>query len=250
MLQPATVAITAAGAYGVYIVDEAERKPRTYIKKCPPRQILPPCANKACISPNVINGKIDPDSGKVGSGCHSKGKKVFSCKTCKLVWQQIPPELRTPNDHGPQITICKKRELNKDLGYKCGRCGQQKKINGKSHTCSNPKDSNRAGQKKAPTESDINADLLNVMNQFPFPGVYTHDQFSQIDQEKPLECLEDGTGAEFSDHKCVICNKTGTRAAGNENSFLECNKCNKMCIHYSCLDEFTVDWTCASCENN
>ena len=248
MLQAALPTIAPAGMYGVYIVDEAERKPRRYIKKCPPRQILPTCANNVCTSPNVINGKIDPDSGKVGSGCHTKGKKVFSCKTCGLVWQQIPPELRTPGDNGPEISICKKRALNKDQGYKCGRCGQQKKIGGKSHVCSNPKE-RKDKQEKAPTEKEINKDLQDVVLQnFPFPGVYTVDQFANIDganNDKPLEDI-----ATCPDDKCVICNKTGTHAAGNETSFLECHVCNKVVIHYSCLEEFTMEWTCASCNGD
>ena len=124
----------------------------------------------------------------------------------------------------------------------------QKKIGGKSHVCSNPKE-RKDKQEKAPTEKEINKDLQDVVLQnFPFPGVYTVDQFANIDganNDKPLEDI-----ATCPDDKCVICNKTGTHAAGNETSFLECHVCNKVVIHYSCLEEFTMEWTCASCNGD
>ena len=149
--------------------------------------------------------------------------------------------MRTQGDNGPQITICKKRELVKHSdGYKCGRCGQQKKIDGKSHICSNPKkDARKNKDLPIPNASEINVALQSIMqhSSYPFPGVYTAGHFD----------TDETTASDIT--LCVKCNKTGTHSAGNEDSFLECNTCNKKCIHYSCLEEFTIDWTCASCKD-
>ena len=154
----------------------------------------------------------------VGSSGKRKDKYVYTyeCHTCGELdvngtWKFTRFTQVPPDDldmnEVAQPVISKPRKTS---GYKCRKCGLPKK----GHTCLVTTGNMMHANKSA-------ADL-------PLPPPVT----TQSAQSLP---------------KCILCDKTGTFNAGFTDTLTTCSKCDSVCVHFSCMAEFSMDWVCPLC---
>ena len=247
---------------GVYIGDRpsAAKKERKPIEA---KQTNPECYNKDCKTSHVIM-----------VGKHSDGAdgtlRVWMCDEsrggCGERWQEVPPDLVLPGSVR-EVFRCKKRHIRAGQ-YMCKRpgCGKPKKVDGVSHICNNPKPKSSIAKRRT-TWQQISLPLPNVTPPSAQPISQTAIRPASLSVEANVHLgastddvidahifaeditailLSENAGADAV-HTCSVCNESGTFFAGQSESLLNCNKCEKVCIHFTCLDQFTAVWECPAC---
>jgi|OM-RGC.v1.013475708 hypothetical protein len=138
------------------------------------------------------------------------------------------------------------------IKYKCNVCGLPKK----GHICKGSKDTSNEVQTESQSISLSDAALTNAL--FPAPASDYHhssmthmqdDTLSLMKTNDTIETLDEllDVDSQDQDAKCIMCLKPGTFIAGSVDTLLQCNSCDDVAIHYTCMKQFALTWKCALC---
>jgi hypothetical protein len=164
------------------------------------------------------------------------------------MFSMVPPSELYPFET-PTIYPYKRRKP-----YKCPICHLPKQ----GHVCKGVPDTSNEGQSSLPLPTQSLPAPLSLPVCKPVPLHFTkndqdYDASSLMKTEDlnaemqmfdfPMPTAE----SKNCEAKCISCLKPGTFIAGAVDTLLQCNSCDDVAIHYSCLKEFALSWTCPLC---